>query len=356
MKKITLQTIADRLGVSKALVSKALSNDPAVNEGTRETIWKTAEELGYRIKASKKAGPAAATGHIAVLMPNAYLSDLEYWGEVIRGIHHESARHGFNLVLTGIDISLPPLEGMPAIVKEKNVDGVIALGHVPGDYLTMLKIKAIPFVLVDGNEIDPSVDHVLANNFWGAREAVGRLLKLGHRRLAFVGDPGSALSFLERKRGFEQALLDHEAEHPEERTDKALIVGMGVSGNGNYLSDDFSAAVKRHLEGERPVTAMFCANDMVAIEVLNLLSEWGISCPNTVSVCGFDDLLYGERASPKLSTMSVPRLELGKKAVQLVHHRIREPGVIAELVMLPTEYRERESIGAPAASDPAAAI
>jgi DNA-binding LacI/PurR family transcriptional regulator len=354
MKKITLQTIADRLGVSKALVSKALSNDPAVNEGTRETIWKTAEELGYRIKAAKKAGPSAATGHIAVLFPNAYLGDLEYWGEIIRGIHHESAQLGYNLMLTGIDISLPPLEGMPAIVKDKNVDGVIALGHVPVEYLTMLKIKALPLVMVDGNEIDPAVDHVRANNFWGAHDAVGRLLKQGHRRVAFVGDPTSALSFLERQRGFEQALHDYETERPDETVRKAWIAGMGVSGNGNYFSDDFPASVKRHLEGEEPITAMFCANDMIAIEVLNLMATWGIRCPASVSVCGFDDLLYAERANPKLSTMVVPRMELGKKAVQLVHRRIREPGAIAELVMLPTEYRERESIGAPAAVSPAA--
>lgn len=81
MKKITMQVIADKLGVSKALVSKALANDPAVSDTTRELIWHTAEHMGYRIKSVKKASSFANTRNVAVLMPRAYVDDFEYWGQ-----------------------------------------------------------------------------------------------------------------------------------------------------------------------------------------------------------------------------------------------------------------------------------
>lgn len=344
MKKITLQTIAEHLGVSKALVSKALSNDPAVNEDTKETIWRTAEQLGYRIKSSKKQRAPANGGQIAALMPNMYLTDFEYWGELLRGIHDEAAKLGYNLVLAGIDITLSASDGMPAAVRERQVDGVIALGHIPEDYYMLLKGMRMPFVMADSNITDTSVDHVLSNNFWGAKEAVGRLLGAGHRHLAFVGDPESAFSFAERKRGFEAAVLDYRQANPGAEVLTASVPGMGVSGRGNYVSETFALTLKRLLEEDKPVTALFCANDMVALEALKLLAQWGIHCPRDVSVCGFDDLPYAEHANPRLSTMAVPRLELGCKAVQLVHRRIGEPAAIAELVLLPTTFTERDSI------------
>lgn len=347
MKKVTMQTIAEQLGVSKALVSKALSNDPAVSDATRENIWRTAERLGYRVRAPKKSPLAAEGGQLAALMPNAYLTDFEYWGELIRGIHDEAARCGCHLVLAGVDVDSPPSEGLPAVIRDGHVDGVIALGHLPPEYLAMLQAKRLPFAIADGNLAGDGADHVLANNFWGAKQAVLRLLEAGHRRLVFVGDPESALSFSERKRGFEAAAAEYRASHSEALVEMAHASGMGVSGRGNYITETFAAAVRRQLEGDEPATAFFCANDMVALEILKLFAEWGVNCPQDASVCGFDDLLPAARTRPRLSTVTVPRTELGRKAVQLVLRRIREPEALAELVQLPTSFAERDSIGPP---------
>ncbi|MDB5054529.1 MAG: LacI family transcriptional regulator, partial [Bacilli bacterium] len=149
MKKITLQMIAETLQVSKALVSKALSNDPAVNEGTRETIWKTAEEMGYRIKNTRKSMRDSRMGNIAVLMPRAYLDDMEYWGKVIRGIDKELENNGYSMILSSIDISLSPKEGLPTSIYEKKVDGAIVMGHLPENYFNALETRKFPFVMVD---------------------------------------------------------------------------------------------------------------------------------------------------------------------------------------------------------------
>lgn len=345
MKKVTLQTIADKLSVSKALVSKALAHDPAVSDVTKEAIWRTAEELGYRFKSSDRQGktPVPGTGNFVALMPNGYLNDIEYWGKVIQGVHNELTVSGGNMILTGIDTAASPEEGMPPIVTQGKIDGIIALGHLPGSYIEALRATGIPLALVDANVWQTDVDHVMANNFIGAYQTVGKLMDAGHRRLAFVGDANSAYSFAERKRGFEQAVVDRARIHPGAGYVTTLIEGMGVSATGNYRLDAFAEQIKLALTGERPVTGMFCANDMIAIEVLKVVAECGLSCPADVSVCGFDDLAWGELASPKLTTVNVPRVELGKKAVRLLRRRIEDPDCIAELVLLPTTFVERES-------------
>lgn len=343
MKKVTLQVIADRLNVSKALVSKALSNDPAVNEGTRETIWKTAEEMGYRFKQPRKSVPADKTGILAVLMPRAYLDDMEYWGKVIHGIEKELENHNFSMILSSIDISLEPNEGLPSSISDKKADGAIVMGHLPDSYMNYLKSIAFPFVMVDANILDASINHVLANNFLGAYHATMYLLQAGHNRLGFVGDEATSWSFHERSRGFEEAITSYNREAVHKASFE-IIEGVGVSGRGMYVTKEFGETLKQQVTSERPVTALFCANDLTAFESLKLLGEWGVSCPDQISVIGFDDLTLTELMHPKLTTVRVPKADIGCRAAQMALRCIRQPGETAEHVLLSTQLIERASV------------
>ncbi|MFB9329416.1 LacI family DNA-binding transcriptional regulator [Paenibacillus aurantiacus] len=343
MKKVTLQMIADHLQVSKALVSKALSNDPAVNDGTKETIWKTAEEMGYRFKMSRKTIPAAKTGNLAVLMPRAYLDDMEYWGKVLHGIENELQNHNFSMILSSIDISLSPKDGLPSSIHERKVDGAIVMGHLPDSYINSLKANAFPFMMVDANLLDPSIDHVLANNFLGAYQATTYLLEAGHRKVAFVGDEHTSWSFRERNRGFIEAIRDYNRRTGIEVMYE-FIAGVGVSGTGMYVLPQFASDLRAQAGGEQPVTGLFCANDLTAFEALRFLAEGGVRCPADVSVVGFDDLTLTEIMHPKLTTVRVPKSDIGSRAAQLILRRINEPEATAEHVLLSTELVERASV------------
>ncbi|WP_123041517.1 LacI family DNA-binding transcriptional regulator [Cohnella candidum] len=345
MKKVTLQSIADKLSVSKALVSKALSGDPAVNEGTRETIWQTAEELGYRFKTSRKPSAPMQTGNMAVLMPRAYLDDMEYWGNVLHGIEKELLEHQFSMLLSSIDIAQSPKEGLPSSIYDRKVDGAIVMGHLPDSYVTALKTHAIPFIMLDANMLDPTVDHVLANNFLGAYHAVTYLLEKGHRRVAFVGDADTAWSFRERCRGFDEAVRDF-ARKTGEEVESAHIEGVGVSGKGMYTAPAFPDAVKGCFLKEKPVTGLFCANDLTAFEALKVLAELNVRCPDDVSVIGFDDLTLTKLMQPNLTTVRVPKSAIGSRAADLILRRIREPEAVPELILLSTELVERDSVTA----------
>lgn len=346
MKKVTLQMIAEKLDVSKALVSKALSNDPAVNEGTRETIWKTAEELGYRIKTNKRSMPESRTGNIAVLMPRAYLDDMEYWGKVIRGIDKELEANGFSMILSSLDISLPAKEGLPTSIYEKKVDGAIVMGHLPETYIHTLGSNRVPFVMVDANLLNASFDHVLANNFLGAYQATKVLLEAGHRRLAFVGDGDTAWSFRERKRGFEECVRDHNLKAGQDQVTSVTIGGIGVTGKGMYTDPELTESLHTYLvaDKENPVTGLFCANDLCAVESLKRLQDWNIQCPEDVSIIGFDNLTITELMTPRLTTVSVPKAVIGARAVQMMLRRIDNPDFVPELVLVATQLIHRASV------------
>ncbi|GGJ13267.1 LacI family DNA-binding transcriptional regulator [Paenibacillus hunanensis] len=344
MKKVTLQMIAEQVGVSKALVSKALSNDPAVNNSTREQIWKTAQDMGYRFDKLRKSSQFTKTGNIAVLMPEAYLDDMEYWGKIIRGIDKELSGYDFSMMLSGIDISLEPKEGMPSSISESKVDGALLLGHVPEDYIKAIEAAEIPFVLVDSNIQNVEYDHVLANNYIGAYNATMKLLQSGHRTLAFVGDMETALSFKERDRGFEEAAKDHNSNASAD--DQARITwvrGLGVSGRGNYTNSEFMDKLRSSIVDEQ-VTGFFCANDMLAIEALRYLTEWGYRCPEDVSIIGFDDLTLAEFVIPRLTTVQVPKEHMGSRAVKTILDRIKHHETVAEQILLSTRLIERDSV------------
>lgn len=340
VKKTTLQTIADKMGVSKALVSKALSNDPKVNDVTKERIWETAAALGYRIKNSKRELMSSKTGNIAVLMPRFYLTDNEYWGKVVQGIDVELSKNGYSMILSSLD--LEKNDGLPPSIYENKVDGAILLGHLSQNCFNALKVRKLPFVLADSNIQLPETDHVLSNNFLGAYQATNYLIDLGHHNLSFVGDASSSWSFQERIRGFHQATLDCRVKLNLEIIESS-IDGMGVSGTGNYILNSFENNLKTHLL-KKDVSALFCANDMIAIETMKLAAKLGLNCPEDISIIGFDDLALCEHTQPQLSSVFVPKVQIGSRAAQLIIRRINDSSSYPELVQLSTFLVKRSSV------------
>ena len=211
-KKVTLQTIADKLEFSKSLVSKALSNNPGVSEETRERIKKVARDLGYRINSSVQSIPNAETGNIALMIPRQDLEDLDYWGKIIRAIEYELSKNGFSLILAPVETDYDSNYQLPISILDRKVDGVIVLGRVSERYIIEMQSMHLPIVLVDYPSYKFKLDHILADNFSGGYEATKYLLDLGHHNIAFVGDNRYALSFSERLRGFLTAITDYQSE------------------------------------------------------------------------------------------------------------------------------------------------
>ncbi|PRX74339.1 LacI family transcriptional regulator/LacI family purine nucleotide synthesis repressor [Cohnella sp. SGD-V74] len=338
-KKPTMQHIADKLGISKSLVSRALAGDAQVSDRTKEQVRLTAMELGYPINSSAAAVPSSRTGNVAVLMPRAHLRDAEFWGKVVGGTEEELHRSAFSLVLGCIATDEPVKSGLPSCITDRKVDGAIVMGRVPVGYIAEVLATGIPVVLADVMADGLKLDHVLADNYRGGYEAASLLLQKGHRKLLFAGDPGFSYSFAERKRGAERAVAQFEPQDGTEApslsfVDSALLEDQWLTLPG----EEFAAALK----GD--VTAVVCANDSIAFAALERLAELGLRCPQDVSVVGFDNVERCEWVTPSLTSVDAGKTTIGKRAVELLLRRMEHPEERPETLYIATEMVERNSV------------
>ncbi len=333
-----MQHIADKLGISKSLVSRALSNDAQISDRTKEQVRLTAIELGYPINSSAAIVPSSRTGNVAVLMPRSHLKDAEFWGKVIGGAEEELHRSAFSLVLGGIATDEPVKDGLPSCITDRRVDGAVIMGRVPVGYIAEVMATGIPVVLADVMADSLKLDHVLADNFRGGCEAASFLLEQGHRKLLFAGDSDFSFSFEERKRGAERAVAQFESTEGKAPT-LTFVDSILLEGDKLALPEvEFSAALKGG------VTAIVCANDSIAFSALEQIAALGLSCPQDISVVGFDNVERCEWTAPSLTSVDADKETIGRRAVELLLRRMERPDARPETLYLATELIKRNSV------------
>ena len=259
-----------------------------------------------------------------------------FYAPVMAGIEQSCRRHRLNLLFATmpVDQHYHPIE-VPRIVTDRSCDGLIVVGaHLSQPTADIL--RTVPAtVLVDAYAEEHSVDSVVTDNILGARTAISYLVACGHREIAVLGtEPGAFPSILQRRRGYEQAIADaglqpHYINTPYWAHEKAAIAGM------------------EYLHAHPEVTAVFCANDLVAVSLLQNARQAGISVPGRLSVIGFDDIDMAAFVSPPLTTMAVDKVGMGWVAVALLLHRIeRAEGSITQTRSRP-QLVVRGSVGRP---------
>ena len=340
MKKVTLQVIADELHLSKSLVSKALSNQNGVSEETREKIRLAAIRMGYPTNSSATFINASKTGNIAILIPRIDLDDMEYWGEIIKSVESELSKKSFSLILSGIDPAVSTMDGIPSCITDRKVDGAFVLGLMPTAYILAVLSTGVPVVLIDSFNMELKLDHVLAENFQGGYDATRYVLERGHRRIGFVGDVEYSVSFEERFRGFTTAIREYRKENNVAGIEE---IQMTDSRCGNKIP--FSVDRCREvLCGETRPSALVCANDPIAFDVLQLLADMKIRCPEEISVMGFDNRSKCEWVSPALTSVDVCKEAIGSRAVEMLLRRIADPELRPEHVLITTQIVNRSSV------------
>lgn len=194
----------------------------------------------------------------------------------------------------------------------------------------MVLETGIPTVLVDHHEPEIKVDAVLSNNRFAAYEAVEHLIKLGHRKISFFGRTDFSPSYQERLEGYLLALKRN-----------------GIPFDQTLIFEDFeetSSSIRKLLADKKELaTAFFCVNDELGFLVSSELQRMGISIPNDVSVCSFDNGQLSKMASPKLTSVDIDLNYFGKKAIEQICWRIKHPEEPIQEILLPTELVVRKS-------------
>lgn len=360
-KKVTMQHIADCCGVSKFVVSKALSGKGGVSEATKQKVLLAASQLGYftQQKAPAKsaradaaaAAPSGAKRSVLVLMPNIRFQtkDSAYWGKILNGISETLEQKGIGMII----VSEQSIDQLQHVLNLSGIMGFIGVGEISSSLLLEVHRLGMPMVLVDHEDPLIPADTVFVNNCDSMMRLTKHLIALGHGRICFVGDIRFSRSFYDRWLGVRAALEERETALPaphaalEERKAGLPAPSDGIlhlEGLSGFKPQILSWLSERQA-GARLPSAFVCGNDAIAIEMLQALDEQGIRVPDEVSVTGFDNVDDAVRTMPQLTTVHVPKETLGRRAVELLMERIHGKRSPAEKLLIGGELMLRDSAG-----------
>jgi LacI family transcriptional regulator len=325
----TIKDVARHANVSVTTVSHVVNKTRFVSEDGRNRVEQAIRELGYVPSAVARSLQRSATNTLGMLIPN---SSNPYFAEIVRGIEDRCFGAGYNLVLCNTDDE-PRRQGMVLqVLAERRVDGLIVVssGEDPAlpDLLAGLRM---PTVMVD-REIDTlPCDLVETAHMQGALLAVQHLTALGHRRIACIGGPAGVATADQRAEGWRMALAG------------LGLPSAGLLQPGDFTSEGGYAAMHAILRRTPRPSAVFVANDLMAIGALCAAHECGVAVPDELSLVGFDDIELARFACPPLTTVAQPKQRIAAMAVDMLLERIEGRRQDVRKVVLQPELRVRAS-------------
>lgn len=302
-----MQDVAERAGVSQPTVSLVLSDSRSVRvaDDTRERVLRAAQELGYRPNLLARGLVRQRSYALGLIVPD--LSN-PFFVDVVGGVQRVASEEGYAVLLC--ETRHTPVERHLEELRGRLIDGVIidALGatSLPDEELADLSP-----VLID--EESRRWPYVASDAEGAGRLAAQHLLELSHRRLAFIGPPVDTFAFRHRERGFVATARMAGVGVPSERLRRAEpTVAGGQAGMRALLG----------LEPDRRPTAVFCANDLVALGALKACLAAGLAVPDDISLVGCDDIELARVGTPELTTVAIPATELGARAARHLIRRL----------------------------------
>jgi LacI family transcriptional regulator len=303
-----MKDVAAMAGVSVGTVSNVLNRPHLVSEDTRRRVQAAIAELGFvRNETARqlRAGRSRTIAYVVMDAANPFFND------VARGVEDVARAAGIAVYLCNSNQDADREREYLERLREQRVQGVLITPIDPaGPLLTEMPRGGTPVVLVDSHSTDPSRCSVAVDDELGGELATTHLLETGHERIAFVGGPVSVPQVRDRLRGARRALTS--AGRPAEALvtleTSALVVAEGQRA-GERLVGMPSAT--------RP-TAAFCANDLLALGLLQAMTRLGRSVPADLAVVGYDDIEFAEAAAVPLTSVRQPRELLGRTAVELL--------------------------------------
>ncbi len=286
-------------------VSRVVNGRQAVSERTRGRVLAAVEKLGYVPYAAARGLARGQTNVIGILVPDIIS---EWTLPLVLGAAREGEKFGYRLLLhtTGYGAARGAGDGVP-LAESDWIDGlIVASWRVPTSLARQLDARAKPVVIVDGYARPRGVMWVSAADRTGMAAAVEHLLALGHRRIGYIGGGRRPYLAQQRRAGFLDGL-----KRAGEEADPALMV------EGDFTRESGIAAARQLLTTSRVPTAILCANDPMALGVLQVAHEMGIAVPQELSVAGCDDTLAAQ-ASPPLTSVRRPYEEMGATALRLL--------------------------------------
>jgi LacI family transcriptional regulator len=331
----TIKDVAKMADVSIATVSLVLNNNQRISKETRRKVNKAIETLNYHPSRSARGLVSRKTGNLGfILTDNHFLRTEPFYTRVFLGTEFEAREKNYYVLLSTINTNFKKSDPLPRFILERNFDGIIIAGRVPDAFIKVLSNYNLPVVFVDYTPSYDEYANVLTDNVKGGILATEHLISRGHKNIAFIGGEINHPSIIERMHGYKTAIQKGKIKN----TDDLIIT------NDEFLSRQNGYKCAELLfKKRRKTTAIFAANDATAIGALQYLKDNGYIVPEDVSLIGFDDVEADLLIDPPLSTIRVPKIEMGTEAVQLLINIINKKSIAAKKIIIPVKLIVRES-------------
>lgn len=329
---VTIYDVAREASVSMATVSRVVNNNPNVKPQTRKKVFEAIERLGYRPNAVARGLASKKTTTVGVVIPDIANA---IFAEVARGIEDIANMYHYNIILCNADKKKDKEIRVINTLLEKQVDGLLFMGGaVTEDHIQAFKTSSVPIVLCATTEEGDTYPSVDIDHIGAADDAVSTLIKNGHRHIAMISgtlqDPSNGYA---RFQGYKNAL------------EKAGIpFNEDLVRIGNYRYESGMEVTQYFLGLQDKPTAIFAANDEMAIGAIHAIQDKGLRVPEDVSIISVDNVRMASMVRPLLSTVAQPMYDIGAVSMRLLTKLMKKEAVANSRVILPHEVILRQSV------------
>lgn len=322
MKKVTMQDIADEIGVSKMTISKCFQDSDDISEEMKEKIKSVAGKMGYIYNKQNRY-------RVLVLLSEIFLDQTDdFYTSLYKRLNEISGLNNIVLTMKVIKTVKGSID-LDFNLEFQNQNGVIILGQLPQNTVKKVISCDIPVVCLDFFYRNMQVDTITCNNFLASYYLTAYLIDKGHKKLGFVGSLNATNSINDRYLGFYKAMLE-----------SGLLLDTMIR-----LDDrDENGQLIELLLPESLPTAFVCNNDHIAYLLIKQLKKLGYRVPEDISVAGFDDVVYSSISEPPITTMRVARKNMAQQAIKLLLRRMKNPKAEIRAISIECNMIERESV------------
>jgi len=332
----TIKDVAQKAGVSIATVSLVIHDHKRISDETKKKVIDAIKDLNYHPSHSARGLVSKKSGNIGFLLTeDHFLRSEPFYTNIFLGTEFEARQSENYILLTTISSDFSETDKLPRFVLEGNVDGIIVAGKVPESLILQLDLYGIPLVFVDYlPSVEDKYSLVLIDNIAGGSMAVRHLIERGHKNIGFIGGDIRHPSIYERFHGYKFAL------------DQA---GLSYDDSNYCIDEDYPnrecgySAAKKLLDKNKNITAIFTCNDAMAIGVMQYLKENKIRIPNDIALIGFDNVDSCQTMETSLTSIAVPKLEMGIESFKLMTEILNNKIKINKKVLMPVELVKRSS-------------
>lgn len=326
----TISDVAEKAGVSVATVSHVINGTRYVSSELTERVENAMDELGYHpnvVARSLKTDKTQTLGLLASDLSNPFFSTL------LRGVEDRALEEDYSLIVCNTDETLEKEKLYIDVLSQRKIDGLlIAPTGKSDESLNTLREREIPFVFIDRKAKGIEADAVLSDNVGGSTAATRHLIDLGHRRIGIILGLESVNTTRERLKGYKKVLDEEDIKYDPK------LVKQGYSQVGGGVE-----AAEELLSLEDQPSAVFSTNNLMTIGAMQGIQKNDYSCPEEISLIGFDDFAWASTFQPRLTTVAQVPYDIGAKAAEVLFERIEDETSKTKEVRMPTNLKIRES-------------